>query len=366
MHKEREMFSKEMIILLLTFFSVSFRSPVLAIELKEMDVRADVVFSPDTEIYTYEYRVTNPDMNTTNIDTLAVYRRKPDGAMDLSMKDLIVIFRSEPPIPPTDYLRDKTYEENLRETLEVNPRAATLPPTIPVGVRPPAWWTTGFNVDSTVEWSAMDPDRDGRYEIHPGETKGGYELTSYGLPGIRTARVQASVNIKQPLEEAFKEALKTTPIEEMTAEQMMAINQQALKMISVEVKTLGPTAPPANFVSLDFLAYLIDLKHQAADLGWIGGRKLVEELDKKLDQVKEKLAAGETEPARGMLGAFINKVEAHYKETKEQKIEPVKGGKEEKKFITSEGYALLKFNAKYLREQLDKPKEPEDKEEHEE
>jgi hypothetical protein len=101
------------------------------------------------------------------------------------------------------------------------------------------------------------------------------------------------------------------------------------KAISIFGKTIGPTAPPANFIPLDFLAYLIDLKHQAQALGWIGGPKLVEELDKKLDQVKEKLLEGHIESAQGKLKSFIKKVQAHFKETKKREIEKIKGNKRE-------------------------------------
>ena len=94
------------------------------------------------------------------------------------------------------------------------------------------------------------------------------------------------------------------------------------------------------------------------------------ELDKKLDQIKAKLAAGEIEPAREALGAFIEKVEAQYKASREHEMERVKEtdkkAMKNKRFITSEGYALLKFNAAYLREQLGKPKEMDDKEQEKE
>ena len=117
----------------------------------------------------------------------------------------------------------------------------------------------------------------------------------------------------------------------------------------------------------------MDLRHQAQTLGWIGRPKLVAQLNKKLDQVKEKLQANNIPSARGKLKSFINKVEAQFKETKEHEVEKVKSpakGKEreDKKFITSEGYGLLKFNAMYLRDQLgpgEKPEKEKDTEEDE-
>lgn len=177
-------------------------------------------------------------------------------------------------------------------------------------------------------------------------------MISRGLPGIRTITIYPRMPFEllardddPPEEQARKDAL----IEE----------------VAFKGKTIGPTAPPAKFVALDFLSYLSDLKHQAQTQGWIGGPKFVAELDKKLDQVKEKLQANNIPSARGKLKSFINKVESQFKETNEHEVEKVKApgkGKkvEEKKFIISEGYGLLKFNAIHLRDQLGSGEKPEE------
>lgn len=219
-------------------------------------------------------------------------------------------------------------------------------------VAPKGWDSASFHFMPVWDWAATMVEPRG---IERGGSREGFSFQSKGLPGVAQAYFRGYTKIIAfPEEEPLSFEEKFKPIGDFPNN-------------TVQRKTVGPVAPPANFVPLEFLTYLIDLKHQAQTLGWIGGPKLVLELDKKLDEVKGKLFASEIESAVGKLTSFIEKVEAHYKETKEHEIEKIKEpekkeGKEpeEKKFITSEGYALLKFNAEYLKDQLSKSKEPEE------
>ncbi len=73
-------------------------------------------------------------------------------------------------------------------------------------------------------------------------------------------------------------------------------------------------------------------------------------LDKKLEKAREELVKRDTKEAIEKLNSFIHEVEALYKEGKEKEE---KHNKEEgHSRITSEAYALLKYNAVYLIEQL--------------
>ncbi len=129
-------------------------------------------------------------------------------------------------------------------------------------------------------------------------------------------------------------------------------------------KTLGPTAPPADFKPIDFLNYIISLKQEAYNLGWIvQGRDddkdkyedeekgIMKSLDKKLEKAKAELIKGDTKEAIEKLKSFIHEVAGLYKEGKE-KEEKHEKEKEGHSHITSEAYALLKYNAVYLIERL--------------
>jgi len=116
-------------------------------------------------------------------------------------------------------------------------------------------------------------------------------------------------------------------------------------------------------VPIDFLNYIISLKHESYNLGWIvQGRDddkdkyedeekgIMQSLDKKLEKAKAELVKGDTKEAIEKLKSFIHQVEALYKEGKKKEE---KHNKEEgHSHITSEAYALLKYNTVYLIEQL--------------
>jgi len=103
--------------------------------------------------------------------------------------------------------------------------------------------------------------------------------------------------------------------------------------------TIAPCEPPSPFPPLAFLDTLISYKHQAFALGWIKNPGIVNSLDAKLDNAKAQLRRNNKTAAKNILQAFVNEVEALWK----GEDHPY-GGKQ----ITSEAYALLKFNAEYL------------------
>jgi len=100
---------------------------------------------------------------------------------------------------------------------------------------------------------------------------------------------------------------------------------------SVKGYTLGPADPPNPFVTSAFVDTLISYKHQAVSLGWIKDPGIATSLDEKLDNARDLLEKKNNKAAKNILQAFVNEVEA-----------------QKDKHLTSEAYALLKFNAEYL------------------
>ena len=101
-------------------------------------------------------------------------------------------------------------------------------------------------------------------------------------------------------------------------------------------KTIAPVPPPEPFMVLAFLDTLISYKHQAFNLGWITNKGILNSLDQKLDNARKQLERGNNKAAKNILEAFINEVEA-----------------QKEKHLSSEAYALLKFNAEYLISKLE-------------
>jgi hypothetical protein len=135
---------------------------------------------------------------------------------------------------------------------------------------------------------------------------------------------------------------RQTPVDEATPE-----NTERLKAIEqaivVTLKTVGPTAPPKDFVAVEFLNYLISLLHDSRQQGWITGDGAHKSLLAKLSNAKRKLEAGQNHVAKNMLNALLNEVQA----TSCQQFS-CPGNKP----LTSEAYALLYFNGQYLWERL--------------
>lgn len=87
--------------------------------------------------------------------------------------------------------------------------------------------------------------------------------------------------------------------------------------------------------ALAWIDTLISYKHRAYDKGWITNQGTANSLDQKLENARRQLEQGNSKAAKNILAAFVNEVEAQ------------KG-----KHLSSEAYALLRFNAEYLISQL--------------
>jgi hypothetical protein len=162
--------------------------------------------------------------------------------------------------------------------------------------------------------------------IKPGSTLYGLMFHSESLPGI----IQFYAEGEHPLPK-FSEG--------MAPDSIPGYDDLTPYGPGIVGKTVGPVLPPTPFVALAFLDTLISYKHQAFALGWIKNQGIVQSLDAKLDNAKRQLQRNNTTAARNTLQAFLNEVEALWKDE-----EHPYGGKQ----ITSEAYALLKFNAEYL------------------
>jgi len=97
-------------------------------------------------------------------------------------------------------------------------------------------------------------------------------------------------------------------------------------------RTIGPKAISTPFTPLVFLDTLISYKHQAFEMGWIREEGIVTSLDAKLEAARPQIINGRPS-AKQILESFVNELEALNTQGNQ---------------ITSEAYALLKFNAEYL------------------
>lgn len=271
-------------------------------DIKRTRLKTEVVLNAD--IYTYSYIVISDLSNKGEIGTLDIDIKLPEGGIELSGEGLV----SGP-----GYLKH-TSAQVLSE--------ATTPRMIPVGFFSPPDWVSGLNVLGQAGWGSGE-----RSVVLPGQSLQGFQINSRGLPGIREFRIQP--DLIPPSEES-----------DITAEQIRAVKDK----VAFTGKTIGSTAPPADFKPLDFLDRIISMKHEAFSFGWINDKGIENSLDVKLDNAKKAMERGNIVAAKNILNAFVNEVEAQGCKSHDD-CPPGK-------HIVPEAYALLKYNAQYLMDKL--------------
>lgn len=176
--------------------------------------------------------------------------------------------------------------------------------------------------------------------IAPGSTLGGFKIRSPGVIGIKKFFIESNSSTTVPKAEPGNEE-EARQLEELTD----FFND------STSGWTLGPEPMPTVFDPVARITRLVALKHQAADLGWLGGTKLVEKLDQRLDQASAALIEGNKCVAHARLDQFIHRLNnAHSKPS----LAPGNP-----RFATDEAFLLLKSNAESITTQL--PKTPKDR-----
>ncbi|MCK4738400.1 MAG: hypothetical protein KAT46_00485 [Deltaproteobacteria bacterium] len=284
-------------------------------EQEDYIVDANVFFDRVSEVYEYNYTLINPKENKSELRRLRVYIPNNSSGKVLSWEGLV------------------NGEECSRYFLKKTKIKITA-----VGINAPKSWTCGlgFSKDDIgfVIYGSLE-----NTQILPGGSLEGLIITSYGIPGIRDAILEPDF--------IFDE--KDLPEEDIDyyIENGWEYLDKIYKSVAFNTKTIGPVAPPLVFNATDFINHLIDLKHQAQELGWIkakGGDGIIQALDQKLDNAKAAIAKGNTRSASKILKAFIKQVEAQSCKTHDDC--------KAKKHLSPEAYALLKYNAEYLLDNL--------------
>jgi hypothetical protein len=286
--------------------------------LSSIVVKCSVTRDPVTKIFTYAYSLGNGRSSTGCVKDFGIDLKYPDSAVELSGEGLV------------DYPR---YVD--RSAFEVDSSLRTIPVGIPIlpsfkGFR--SAWFAGFSVRGTVEWIRANK----RFNLEPGESLDSIVMTSRGQPALRSFVVSPSYNPAPPVvvTPANEDSVRLNAREPSHEEEVAFEHLE--DSINVRGLTIGPTAPPLMFSPLAAIDTLLSYKHQALSLGWITNQGIANSLDSKLDNAKSKLTAGDTTAAKNMLNAFVNEVEA-----------------QNGKHLSSEAYALLKFNAEYLIQRLE-------------
>ena len=174
--------------------------------------------------------------------------------------------------------------------------------------------TTGIDVLEKAPLSAVLPGE----QLH-------FEFENHGLPSVGSYWVAGWAPWY------FTARVKDSLLKAGYAENgLIDIDENALRGTTLVPRIIRQVPAKSSFLDT-----LISYKHQALSLGWIDNTGIANSLDQKLDAAKKKLVGDDNSAARNILQAFVNEVEA-----------------QKDKHLTSEAYALLKFNAEFLIDRL--------------
>ena len=296
------------------------------------NVKAMVKFNEGGGCYIYNYEVFN---GTESIQRISDFEVEYLAALPCSVGNL-----------------DTPLQRRLEDLAEDIGGAEYLylvqPPPVSDVTSPDEGWHTGYYRFAPVwRWSDSDYDRivNNTLGIGQGESLSGFSFKSKGLPAIVKCYFRGFVRYYveddyEDVQEGDDRGDYWTSCLVFPEEPPQEIEDTLDPLIrfpndTVKGKTIGPGKIPEIFEPLPFLDNLVSLKEQAYSLGWIDNKGILNSLDQKLEAAKKNIEKGKVDTAKNILGAFINEVEAQ------------KG-----KHLSSEAYALLKFNAQYLIENL--------------
>lgn len=272
------------------------------VPLRDVRLRAAVAKSGST--FTYKYLVMNPAINRSQIFKIDIDITRVAGQTQLSRDQLV---------------NGACYAPHISQ------RTLQRVPLIPVGIDGPAGWICALapagapSSGGLASWGAEEQAS----LILPDQAMDGFVLTSPGLPGIRSATINPEIDYD------------SLPVEFDDPDKMSAL----LDSLTFRTSSVGPTAPPAAPIPLDFLDYLIELVNDSGNIGWIRVGGVRQSLLAKLDDVRRKVLAGQPTPATNVLKAFLNEVQA---------TSCLGFTCPGNKPLTSEAYALLFFNGNFL------------------
>ena len=179
-------------------------------------------------------------------------------------------------------------------------------------------WTGNISNNLTAGWGADSAT------IEPGQSLGGFVMVSKGLPAIRRCVVSPFFDF----DSLFSE-------ERFPNEEDIPNTDSIQNAVKFYGWTVGPTAPPKIFIGSDWLDTLTSYVSQSRSLVWITTQRIAAKYTNYFASAKSQLQANNTAQARAILQSVLIDVNVDNLST-----------------LTSEAYALIRYNTEYLLAQL--------------
>jgi hypothetical protein len=184
---------------------------------------------------------------------------------------------------------------------------------------PNGWW--GSIAPATivrVSWSGSDTV----YMVPPGGTLAGFSFSSVGLPAVGDFYATGWIPLPGFTHEEWPDSIIGGVFPEN----------------SFHGRTLVPRTPPTPFTALTFLDTIKSYITESRTLGWIGTQATADKYTAFINSAQSHLAS--SPPQRGVAKAKLDSVLTN--------VYPDSGAGT----ITSEAYALLRFNTEYVLKKL--------------
>jgi hypothetical protein len=284
--------------------------------LNSVTVRTTVEYSSSAKVFTYRYVVSSPPSNNGNIGLVELDISQPAGGATLGAEGLT---------------NGSGYLDGLSRLAQRRSKNVLM---IPVGLQAPLEWGMSLGVNGTAGWLTEDDS-----ELHPGHTLSGFQVDSHGLPGLRTMKASAYVDVDD---------LPVIPPDGSPAdtERYSSELDQFQSRARATAIVVGPTAPPAAFSAQAFLETIIGYKEQSLRQGWIANHGIAMSLDAKLNVARAALRRGDNRRAVNMLKSLLHDVEEQGER---------EDGDRGRKQLAPEAVALLKSNTEYLIDHIGNP-----------
>jgi hypothetical protein len=269
-----------------------------------IQIHSSISYNKYEQMYYYTYSMANNPSNIGSIAEIEIDISRKSGTLDIDTSGL-------------RFKNDGYTEEDFRLSFpHLKGRI------IPVGFlkTPVGDWTGGLSNALTASFGGI-----GTSHVQPGGSVSGFEMMSKGLPSIRQCIVSPFFDVIA----LFPDPADTTityyvpPVDSVRN----AVNYYGW--------TIGPTAPLINFIASVWCDTLTSYTTQSRTLDWIKDDTTANKYLSYFASAKTKLTQRDSTGARTVLLQILRDVDIDSTSS-----------------LTSEAYALLRFNTEYILKSL--------------
>lgn len=275
--------------------------------LGSVTVSAKVSYDASKGVYAYGYVIANPASSTAGVDEFDVDITRPPATIALDTVGLA--------------FADTTTANMVRRAytfLYGNVTSVSFS-----GI--PAAWNANLSMNKTASWFTSRS-----HVINPNSSLAGFVMPSKGTPVIRSSTVVPFFSVEQypGMDSLSSDA----------ADSLASYLDSLRSVLPKTVQTIGPSNPPSPFDSLKFLDTLKSYTTRSRSLGWIGDQTTTAKYTTFCDSAKAQLQRGDVRKTRASLDSATANAQ-----------------RDSGNVLTSEAYALIFFNAKFLLSRLPIP-----------